>query len=271
MVDAAINELEALRLMLEWGADEALLDSPVDRFALVPAPPALAPAAQPVAVPTVTPSRPAPTIMPLAAGPALAQQAAAAAADLAALHAAIDGFTACPLRATASATIAPSGNPAAGLVLVYDTPGPDDDRTGMALSGPAGERLDRVLASAGLDRTKFLAAPLIPWRPPGGRPASDAELALCMPFLQRLLVLVRPRRLVLLGAGPYRALASPLGAEDASFRKARGKWSQVTLPGLDAPIPTLPMLATDLWLSSPANRQTTWTDLLQLITAPQDT
>jgi hypothetical protein len=30
------------------------------------------------------------------------------------------------------------------------------------------------------------------------------------------------------------------------------------------------MLSADLWLSSPANRQTTWTDLLQLITATQD-
>jgi DNA polymerase len=281
MIDAATNELEALRLMLEWGADEALLDSPIDRFALLPAPAATPQASAPMAagpmagvsvatVPVAAPPRPATAIASLAAGPALAQQAAAAAGDLAALHAAIDGFTACPLRVTASSTIAPSGNPAAGLVLVYDTPGPDDDRAGMAFSGPPGERLDRVLGSVGLDRTRFLAAPLIPWRPPGGRPASDAELALCLPFLQRLLVLTRPRHIVLLGAGPHRALATALGSEDAGFRKARGKWGRVTLPGVDAPIPALPMLSADLWLSTPANRQTTWTDLLQLITATQD-
>jgi DNA polymerase len=256
MADSTISDLETLRLMLEWGADEALLDGPVDRFAPMPA-----------VVPAALPPQPAPLIAASAA-PALAQQAAldaTAAADLAALHAAIDAFTACPLRATASRTIAPSGNPAAGLVFIYDNPGADDDRAGQALSGPAGERLDRVLASAGLDRTRFLAAPLIPWRAPGGRPASDTERALCLPFLHRLLALARPRRMVLLGAGPYRAL----GGEENGFRKARGKWAPVTLPGFDAPIPSLPMLSAELWLSTPANRQATWHDLLQLMTAVQ--
>jgi DNA polymerase len=270
MADGGMGELEALRLMLEWGADEALLDSPVDRFAPTarPVPPHPAPSAVPSGAHSpLAPS--AALVSPRAAGPAQAEQAASAAAaatDLAILHQIIDGFTACPLRATASHTIAPSGNPAAGLLFVYDNPGPDDDRAGRAFSGPSGARLDRVLGSAGLDRTRFLVAPLLPWRTPGGRPASDAEVALCLPFLHRVVALVRPRRLVVLGAGPYRAL----GGDENGFRKARGKWALHAIPGLDAPIPVLPMLSAELWLSSAASRQATWADLLQLMAALQD-
>jgi DNA polymerase len=253
-----MDDLAALRLMIDWGADEALSDSPVDRF--------VAPA---VAVPTAPPLQqriPAAISAPSATAPAqAATDAAANAPDLAALHAAMDAFIACPLRGTASTTVAPTGNAAAGLLLIYETPGPDDDRSGQALSGAAGVRIDRVLASVGLDRSKFMAAPMVPWRPPGGRPVNDTELALCLPFLRRLLVLARPRHVVLLGAGPYRVLAASYsGAQDGSFRKARGKWTDISIDELDVPVPALTMLQPDLWLSNAANRQATWTDLLIL-------
>ena len=70
------------------------------------------------------------------------------------------------------------------------------------LSGPAGERLDHLLRSAGLGRDDLLLALLVPWRAPGGRPISEAERAAVLPFFHRLLALVRPRRLMLMGAVP---------------------------------------------------------------------
>lgn len=260
-----LDDLAALRLQIEWGADDALLDTPTDRFAPPPA------TAGPAPAPRLP--RPTPTLVPLAAGPGLAAQAtraAAAATDLASLHAAMDAFDACPLRGTATTTVAPSGNPAAGLVLVAEAPGPDDDRAGHAFSGPAGERLDRVLASAGLTRTDLFLTLMVPWRPPGGRPVSEAELALCLPFFHRLLALARPRRLVLMGAGPYRTLAAARApGDDAGFRKARGTWRDITLPGFDTPIPAMPILAPEIWLGTPANKQSTWTDMLNLRAAFQ--
>lgn len=250
-----IDDLAALRLQLEWGVDDALLDTPTDRFA------PLSPRAEPAL--RNQPLAPRPLRAPLATGPALATQAAAASPDLAALHAALDAFTTCPLRTTATTTVAPSGNPAAGLVLIGEAPGPDDDRAGRTFSGPAGDRIDRILRTAALGRDDLLLALMVPWRPPGGRPVNEAELALCLPFLHRLLALLNPRRLVLMGAGPYRALTG----DEAGFRKARGKWTPVTIPGLDTPIPALPTLAPDIWLGSPTNKQTIWTDLLTLRTA----
>ncbi len=253
----ALDELAALRLQVEWGADEALLAEPSDRFAS-------AAAVAPIRPPEPIPSAALPTsrrgMVPLAAGPGLAAERAAAASSLDALYAAADAFDANPLRATASTTVAPSGNPHSGLLLVGEAPGADDDRAGRAFSGPAGERLDHVLRSAGLGRDGLLLALLVPWRAPGGRPISEAERAAVLPFFHRLLALVRPRRLVLMGAAPYAAL----GGEPGGFRKARGKWRDVALPGLEAPVPALTTLPPDLWLSTAANKQAIWADLLSL-------
>ena len=236
-----MDELSALKLQVEWGADEALGDDPVDRLLPRPAPTMRAHAAPPSSLP----SRAAQVV---------------AAADLASLHAALDGFNGCPLRATATTTVAPSGNPAAGLVLIGEAPGPDDDRSGQAFSGALGATLERVLASAGLDRTTLLLGFLVPWRPPGGRPLNESEVAACLPFLHRLLALTNPRRVVLMGNWPLRALAG----EAAGYRAVRGRWLDVTVQGLEAPLPALPMLSPDQWLKTATSRQNTWSDLLTL-------
>ena len=238
-----MDDLAALRLLIEWGADEALADEPQCR---------LAPAAPPRPSAPVPPAARAPT-------PAAPTPASLAPTTLDDLHATLDALDH-PLRATATTTVRPSGNPAAGLVFVAEAPGRDDDRAGDAFAGPPGQALDTVLASAGLDRTRLLLAFIVPWRPPGERPPSPQELAACLPHLHRLLVLARPRHLVLLGQGPLRAL-TPLQA----LRPARGRWTTASIPGLPEPIPALPMLSPDQWRKNAATRASTWCDLLVLL------
>jgi len=239
-----MESLVALRLQIEWGADEALDDQPRDHFQPTHVMPAVAP---------VVPARVVPAT-------AKGQSAAASAETLLELYAALDAFDGCGLRATATATVRPDGNPAARTILIAEAPGADDDRTGSAFAGLAGQTLDRVLRSAGLDRTSVLLTHLVPWRPPGGRAPTEAEVQACLPFLLRLLSLVRPERLVLLGAAPAKALT---GSSD-TIRRLRGRWLQAALPGLDNPVPALAMLPWDQWLRSPAAKRDSWADLLAL-------
>lgn len=251
-----LDDLAALRLQLEWGADEALGDAPLDRLAA----PRLAPEVR--ALRAAPPAPATAVVMPGTAGllGIAGLPDIAGLSDLAAVHAALDGFRAHPLRATASATVPPGGNVASGLVILGDAPGADDDRAGQAFSGKAGALLDRVFGAAGLGREHAMLTFLVPWRPPGGRAPNEAEVALVLPCLHRTLTLVRPRHLVLLGEVALRTLVDA----GATLRAHRGRWAAVTVPGLEAPIPALPMLAQDRWLQSPATRQQTWADLLAL-------
>jgi uracil-DNA glycosylase family 4 len=248
-----MDALTALRLQIEWGADEALAELPVDQLA------GAAPAARPV----VDVPRPAAVPAPKRALPAPALHAreiADAATSIDELRAALAAFDGCALKDTATNLVFADGNPAAELMLVGEGPGAEEDRAGRPFVGASGQLLDRMLLSIGLTRADCLITNLIPWRPPGNRNPTDAETLVCLPFLQRHIALVRPKRLVLLGAFASKAvLGSALG-----ITKLRGKWVSATIAGLAAPIPALPMLHPAYLLRNAGAKRDAWADWLLL-------
>ncbi|MCA3364765.1 MAG: uracil-DNA glycosylase, partial [Roseomonas sp.] len=190
----------ALALQCAWGADEALMESPADRLAVREAP-SRAPPARPTPESAPRPIRAAP-VAPASAPPALAraEALAEAATDLAALKAAIAAFDGSPLRETATNLVFGEGITEAGLMLIGEAPGADEDRAGRPFVGASGQLLDRMFASVGLSReSNFYITNILPWRPPGNRTPTDAEVALFLPFLRRQVALIRPKRLVLVG------------------------------------------------------------------------
>ncbi|MCC6718970.1 MAG: uracil-DNA glycosylase [Acetobacteraceae bacterium] len=260
-----MDALEALRLQIEWGADEALADLPLDRLAAPDARPARQPPAAPPVVPPppASPSLPAPRPARPPAGPAQvrrAQEIAAACATLDALRAALAAFDGCPLAATATNLVFNDGNPESDLMLVGEAPGAEEDRAGRPFIGAAGQLLDRMLASIGIDRTRCLVTNTVFWRPPGNRTPTEAETQVCLPFLHRQIALVRPRHLVLLGGPAARALTG----NSAGITRIRGKWTRVQVPGLETAIPTLPMLHPAYLLRSPGSKRDAWADLRAL-------
>jgi DNA polymerase len=82
----------------------------------------------------------------------------------------------------------------------------------------------------------------------------------CLPFLLRHIALVRPRRLVLLGALATKAIT---GRTDG-IRRLRGRWLELTIPGLDQPLATLPMLHPAYLLRTAGAKRDAWGDLLSL-------
>lgn len=243
-----MDALAALRLQLEWGADEALELLPRDRTRVAPARPAPVPAPRP---------QPAPAPQAQPAPVRRAQEIAAAAESISALRAALAAFDGCALAATATNLVFADGNPDSGLMLVGEGPGEEEDRTGLPFVGRSGQLLDRMLASIGLDRQRYLITNLIPWRPPGNRNPTDAEVLVCLPFLLRHIALVRPRRLVLLGALAARAV---LGGS-AGITRLRGRWHEAAIPGLPAPLPALPMLHPAYLLRNLGAKRDAWADL----------
>lgn len=186
-----------------------------------------------------------------------ALQSVASASTLEQLRTAIATFDGCALRDTASNLVFAEGNPAATLLLIGDAPGAPEDRSGTPFAGPAGGYLDRMLASIGLERSQLMLAPLIPWRPPGDRPPSPAELAVCLPFLHRLIALVAPRRLLLLGP----LVARTLLPQTTARRRPRGAWFDAAIPGLPHTVPALPTFSANELMRDPKNRRGAWDDL----------
>jgi len=249
-----MDELDALRLQIEWGADEALLEAPQSRFAVTPLP-------KPVPVPA--PPAPRTIAAALPAGPADAERLAAACASLEDLRAALQNFTGCGLRDTATNLVFGEGPENARLMVIGDAPAAEEDRSGKPFAGPAGQLLDKMLASIGFQREDLRIVTLIPWRPPGDRDPTESEIAVCLPFLRRHIALVRPAGLLLLGGTAAKALL-PGYLRGNGIRKLRGQWQKLVIPGLAQPVDALPTYHPAYLARLPSAKRESWHDLIAL-------
>lgn len=287
------DSLSLLQLYVEWGADEALSPFPVDRLSTPaqpsppiqregdeghhfsrapsrPAAPATPSAPSPAAPARGRPASPPPVTTGVEQATDAARACAARATTPEELQAAMAAFRQCGLRDTATHTVAPQGRVGAPVMVVGEAPDADEDRSGVAFCGETGRLVDRMFGSIGLTRDDLFLAPVIAWRPPGGRPPSAMELKCCLPFIQRLIVLARPRRLILMGNIPVALLTG----ERITAARARGKWRDISIPrhgadeGNASPatrvIPALPMRHAQQLRASPTARRDAWKDMLEL-------
>ena len=264
---AAMSAAAALRWLAAMGADEAVEDAPRDRLsAPPPAPPRRAdPSAPRPAAPAFSPS-PSPGLssgLSIASTDQLVEEAraaAAAAADVAALAEAVAAFDGCALKRTAKSTVFADGSAEADLMLVGEAPGAEEDRRGLPFVGPAGRLLDLMLAAIGRDRETARIANMLFWRPPGNRAPSPEEVALCRPFVDRHIALVRPRVLVCVGGVAAKSL---LGRTEGIGR-LRGRWHTFAPDGGSEEIAAAALFHPAYLLRQPGHKRQAWQDLLRI-------
>jgi len=117
-----------------------------------------------------------------------------------------------------------------------------------------------MLAAIGIDRTAAYITNVLYWRPPGNRKPTPAEIAACLPFVQRHIALVRPAVLVLCGG----TAASTLLATSEGITKLRGRWFDLAIEGLDRPVKTIATYHPSYLLRSPERKREAWRDLLTI-------
>lgn len=147
-----------------------------------------------------------------------------------ALAAACAGCRGCDLAQTRNQVVVSRGNPAARLLLIGEAPGAQEDAQGLPFVGRAGQLLDQMLASVGLDsgRDAYICN-VIKCRPPDNRRPTPAEIAACRPFLLRQIALVDAPLILLVGAT---ALEGVLGIK-GGITRLRGQWRQGEGEGLE--------------------------------------
>ncbi|MEQ1407531.1 uracil-DNA glycosylase [Neorhizobium sp. Rsf11] len=202
------------------------------------------------------PAAPPSVAVPDSEAVASARFAAESARSLVELKTALEAFTGCNLKNGARSTVFASGDPSSGIMVIGPTPNADDDRDGLPFSGRQGQLLDRMLGAIGLAREAVLLTNIIPWRPPGNRMPSDAELEICRPFLERQVALAEPKLLLLLGNFPARFFFGANG----TIHSLRGEWRDITFGGIDAA--AIATLHPQELLAAPANKALAWQDLL---------
>ncbi len=248
---------ETLEWLKDMGISEILQDTPVNHLAPLPL----------VTQNPVKPSEAAkPTFVSVSTKTAIPSDISKI-NSLEELESAIRAFEGSTLKKTAMNMVFADGDPAkADVMLIGEAPGADEDRQGKPFVGLSGQLLNKVFAAIGIDRPNLYITNILPWRPPGNRQPTTAEMAMFLPFVKKHIELVRPKILILVGSTSLKALFD----KTDGITRVRGKWMEYRSENLTDPIPTMAIYHPAYLLRSPSRKQDVWHDVLTIKEKLQD-
>ena len=183
---------------------------------------------------------------------------AAGADSLESLKATIEGFDGCPLKQLCEKTVVYDGTPGAPVMVLGEGPGGQEDRIGLPFVGKAGQLLDKMLAAIGLDRkANTFISNVNYWRPPGNRNPEADELAVCRPFVNRMVDLAQPKIIIATGGVAAKSLLDT----KTGIMRLRGSERPFETPA-GTSVPLVPMFHPAYLLRRPQDKSRAWRDLL---------
>ncbi len=108
----------------------------------------------------------------------------------------------------------------ARFMLIGEAPGEDEDLTGRPFVGRAGQLLDKVLMSVGLDREQVYITNIVKHRPPGNRNPTPAEVAASADLLLAQIKVIGPQVIGTLGNVPTQFFLRTT----EGITRLRGRW-----------------------------------------------
>ena len=107
--------------------------------------------------------------------------------------------TKCDLCLNTKNGVPGEGSPHAEVLFIGEAPGFHEDRQGRPFVGPAGQFLNELLGSVGLDRSTVFITNVVKHRPPENRDPLPEEIAACSDYLTRQIAALNPKVIVTLG------------------------------------------------------------------------
>lgn len=133
------------------------------------------------------------------------------------------------LRSQATQLVFGTGNPDANIVFIGEAPGKNEDLQGEPFVGAAGQFLNEMLASIGLERKDIYITNIVKYRPPNNRDPEPGEKEAFMPYLKRQMEVIKPKLIVFLGRHSMNVFLPELRISQAHGKPVR-KGGQVYLP-----------------------------------------
>ena len=173
-------------------------------------------------------------------------------ASLDAFHAHLRQASDLPLFRSGAARALPHGPANAEIMLVSDLPGRECAAEGRPIGGEVWALTVRMLAAIGFTPEQAYVASLACFPAPGSR-LDERDLARCAADMRHHIALVKPKRLLLLGDGPAKALVGQ------PVLQARGRVHRID------GVPAVATLHPRQLLQRPGDKAHAWRDLLLLM------
>ena len=112
----------------------------------------------------------------------------------------------CPLHETRHRVVFGEGDPDADIFLISEAPGEREDQSGSPFQGVAGEVLDLLFHTLGINRYDWFITNVVGCRPPENRDPTRVEKDLCAERVQQLIYIVDPLLIVTAGKVALQAM-----------------------------------------------------------------
>ena len=119
--------------------------------------------------------------------------------ELTDLAAEVSVCTKCILSKSRVKAVPGDGPENAAIMFVGEGPGFHENQQGRPFVGPAGQFLEELLESIGMQRDQVFITNVVKCRPPGNRDPLPEEIEACRPYLDRQIALIKPKVIVTLG------------------------------------------------------------------------
>jgi len=162
----------------------------------------------------------------------------------------------CRLSLTRTNTVFGMGNINAGIMIIGEGPGQQEDEQGLPFVGKSGQLLDKILQACGFNRNDHVfIANIVKCRPPNNRDPKPDEREACIEYLMRQIKLIQPAIIVLLGRTALQGLINP----ELSITRLRGQWMMWNN------INVMPTYHPSALLRNPNLKTETWNDFKMIV------
>ena len=148
-----------------------------------------------------------------------------------------------------------NGNVSSSLMIIGETPGYEEDKSGLAYQGEIGNLLKKMFFAINVNLEDIYKTYSINFRPPNDRKPTSQEIRRYSVFLKEHISIIDPKIIILLGSTAMEALT---GA-NRKITDERGKWKEIILKNK-----TYPFIITynpSYLLRYPEYKKYSWEDL----------
>ena len=164
----------------------------------------------------------------------------------------------CNLKINSKNLIIGDGDINSPLMIVGETPGYEEGRSGLTFQGEIGDLLKKMFLAININLESIYKTYSINFRPPDDRRPSSQEIKRYSVFLKEHISIIDPKIIILLGGTAMEALTGL----NSKITDERGKWKEIILKNKSYPL--LVTYNPSYLLRYPEYKRHSWEDLKKI-------
>ncbi len=170
----------------------------------------------------------------------------------------INSIQNCNLKDNSQRLILGDGDINSKIMLVGESPGLEEEKTGKTFQGETGSLLEKMLLAINIKKKNVYSCYAINFRPPEDRKPTKQEIKRYSTFLKEHISIIDPKIVVLFGSTAMEAVTS----SNERISNERGKWKEIILKNKTYPL--MITFSPSYLIRFSENKKFSWEDLKKI-------